>query len=129
VTGENCEVNARAELAAADDAVRVAEAALDIGVVRDAMSRAYFAAFHAARALLLLEGLEPKTQAGMMTLFSQHIIVSGKLEPRFGLLLTRLQAYRQASDYAYSFVATADDVRAELDQTRELLELARKAIG
>jgi uncharacterized protein len=129
VTGENRDLNAKAELASAHDALRVADAALALGIVRDAMSRGYFAAFHAARALLLLEGLEPKTHGGEVTLLGQHLIVPGKLEARFGLLLTRLQAYRQASDYAYSFVANAEDVRVELDAARELVELARNAIS
>jgi uncharacterized protein len=129
VTGENRDANASAELMSADDALRVAEAALGLGIVRDAMSRAYFAAFHAARALLLLEGLEPKTHAGVATLMGRHLVVPGKLESRFSLLLTRLQAYRQASDYAYSFVASVDDVRIELDATRELVELARTAVA
>jgi uncharacterized protein len=128
VTGANRKANARAELTSADDALRVAEAALGLGIVRDAMSRGYFAAFHAARALLLLEGLEPKTHGGLAALLGQHLILPGKLEPRFGLLLTRLQAYRQASDYAYSFIAGTEDVRAELDQTRELVDLAREAV-
>lgn len=63
MTNENRLLNATAELAAADDALKVARAAVGLGIARDAMSRTYYAAFHAARSLLLLEGLEPKTQA------------------------------------------------------------------
>lgn len=64
MTDANRHSNAHAELAIANDALLVARAALELGIVRDALSRAYYAVFHAARALLLLAGVEPKTHAG-----------------------------------------------------------------
>ncbi len=67
MTGENRIDNARAEAALGDDALRAAEALLALGLANDAVSRAYYAAFHYARALLLLEGLEPKTHRGFWT--------------------------------------------------------------
>jgi len=127
MTGANRIANAQADLAAARDALKVAEAALGIGVVRDAMSRTYFAAFHAARALLLLEGYEPKTHGGLSSLFGEHLVRSGKIDGKYAMLLTRLQAYRQASDYAFAFTATVEDVRAEIVQAVALLKLAENA--
>jgi len=46
--------NAAREAAVGDDALRAAEALLALGLHNDAVSRAYYAAFHYARALLLL---------------------------------------------------------------------------
>lgn len=125
---ENRLANARADLQAAHDALRIADAALSLGVLRDAMSRAYYAAFHAARALVLVHGLEPRTHAGLFHLFNEHVIRPGQLEPRFNLVLTRLQAYRQASDYAYAFVMSPEDVTAEIAAARELVERAQKIV-
>ena len=128
MTGENRIANARSEVAAARDALKVAEAALTLGIVRDAMSRTYFAAFHAARALLLLEGFEPKTHGGLASLFGEHLVRGGKVDGRHALLLTRLQAYRQASDYAFAFTASVDDVRSEVGSAAALVELAARAV-
>jgi uncharacterized protein (UPF0332 family) len=122
MTRENRIANARAEIASARDALRVAEAALGIGVRRDAMSRAYYAIFHAARALLLLEGVEPKTHSG------EELVRAGKLDAKSGLLFTRMQAYRQASDYAYVFAIDAEDARKELDEARTFVERAASAV-
>jgi len=128
VTRENRLANARAEVAAARDAVRVAEAALTIDVRRDAMSRAYYAAFHAARALLLLEGAEPKTHAGVGRMIGEQLVRAGKMDAKSALLVTRLQAYRQASDYAYAFAIDLDDARRELGEVRAFVEHAAVAV-
>jgi uncharacterized protein (UPF0332 family) len=98
MTRENRIANARAEIVSARDALRVAEAALGIGVRRDAMSRAYYAIFHAARALLLLEGVEPKTQSGVARMLGEELVRAGKLDAKSGLLFTRMQAYRSVDD-------------------------------
>jgi len=118
------EPKAQDELASASDALRAAEALLDLDLLRDAMSRAYYAAFHAARALVLAEGFEAKSHGGLMHLFNLHVVGQGRLEPRFNLLLARLQAYRHASDYGYAFAMARDDVEAEIAAAGEIVERA-----
>ena len=63
-----------------DDALQAASALLQLGLHNDAVSRAYYAAFHYARALLLLEGLEPKTHRGVVALLLEHYESPGRLE-------------------------------------------------
>ena len=128
MTGENRVANACAEIVAARDALRVAEAAVSLGAFRDAMSRAYYAAFHAARAMVLLCGVEPKTHSGLVHLMNEHLIRTGEIERRFNLVLTRLYAYREASDYAYSFELGGDDVNKEIAVARELLDVAVRRV-
>jgi uncharacterized protein (UPF0332 family) len=129
VTGENRLANAVAEVAAARDALRVAEAALALGIRRDAMSRAYYAVFHAARALLLLEGIEPKTHPGVLRMLGEHLLRAGKLDAGFLALFTRLQAYRQASDYGYAFDVDATEVVREIESARTFVDRAAAAVG
>ena len=92
------------------------------------MSRAYYAVFHAARALLLLEGAEPKTHAGITRMIGEHLVRAGKMDSKSALLVTRLQAYRQASDYAYDFAIDLDDASGELAQARAFVEHAALAV-
>lgn len=128
MTGANRAANARAEINAARDALRVAEAALGLGIRRDAMSRIYYAVFHAARALLLLEGVEPKTHAGVGRMLAEHLVRAGKLDAHAGLLVTRLQAYRQASDYSYAFEIDASDATNELAAARAFVDRAARDV-
>ena len=53
----------------------------------DAISRAYYAAYHAAHALLLVVGLEPKSPAGTVSLFGFHFIKTGQLDAKLGRAL------------------------------------------
>lgn len=63
------------------------------------MSRCYYAAYHAAQAVLLTEGLNAKTHTGLITLFALHFVKTGKIEPRFGRLLSNLKDDRDEGDY------------------------------
>jgi uncharacterized protein len=121
VTEGNRLTNAANEMATARDALRVAHAALELGIVRDALSRAYYAVFHAVRALLLLDGIEPKTHAGVGSLFSERWIRTKRLESSHMLVFTRLQAYRAASDYAYAFDIEVEDARVEVQSAEQFV--------
>jgi uncharacterized protein (UPF0332 family) len=128
VSPDNRRANAAAELASARDALRVAEAALAIGIRRDAMSRLYYAVFHAARAWLLLEGAEPKTHGGVLRMVGELLVRAAKLTPRDQALLTRLQAYRQASDYAYTFDLPPDEAEAQIVEVRGFIVRTEQAL-
>lgn len=129
MTGENRLANAESEMASAHDALRAAEALLALALLRDAMSRAYYAVFHAARALLLLEGLEAKTHAGVLRFVATDLVRTGKLDARANLLLAKLHAFRQASDYAYAFDIAATDASEEIAQARAFVEAASSTVG
>lgn len=66
----------------------------------DAISRAYYAAFHFARALLFLKGLEPKTHQGVIQLLSLHFVKPGMLQEKIADHLRRLETFRELSDYS-----------------------------
>ena len=72
----------------------------------DAASRAYYAAFHAAQALLLTEGQKPDTHNGLITLFGLLFVRSGKLDRKIGKILAKLKDDdRETGDYeAVSFI-------------------------
>jgi len=64
--------------------LEVSERLLRSGDYDDAVSRAYYAAFHAAQALLLSEGERAETHKGVITLFGLLFVKSGKFDRRFG---------------------------------------------
>ena len=111
MTGENRHANAVAEIRAARDALRACDSLLSLGLYRDAMSRAYYAAFHAARALLLLEGLEARTHSGVLRMVAERLVRAGLLEPKVNVLLAKLQGIRHESDFGCAFDIDPDDAR------------------
>lgn len=96
---ENRKENATREASLGDDALRAARALVPLGLFNDAVSRAYYAAFHYARALLLLEGLEPKTHRGVFALLERHFEATGRLSRDALSRFARLQTFRGLADY------------------------------
>ena len=77
----------------------------------DAVSRAYYAAFHAVRALLLTAGQNPTTHHGAVTLFNLLFIKTGKFDRELGRFFTNLKDDRETADY--ELFANVDHALAE----------------
>lgn len=113
---------AAAELKVASTALREASALLDAGLVLGAISRLYYAAFHAARAALLARGRYAKTHNGQLTLFSATF---GN-EPLLGELLRQ----RIIVDYRSVEFDTAEvDGRAMLHRVDAFVERCRTLVA
>lgn len=117
--------NIAEELAQSADAMRAAEALVELGLQRDAMSRLYYAVYHAALALLLTEELEPTTHRGVGVLVGLHFVKPGKIPASLGVTLRRIQGYREAADYARGFVIPEDECRKELVAARTFIDAVR----
>jgi uncharacterized protein (UPF0332 family) len=129
VNEPNRSENAAKEAAAGDDALRAADALLALGLNNDAVSRAYYAAFHYARALLLLEGLEPKSHRGAFALLEKHFEATGRLTRDALSRFARLQTFRSLADYDAGERLPADRAAEEVASARAFVDEARKFFG
>ena len=66
---------------------------------RNAVSRAYYAMFHAANAALAIKGLHPKTHNGTQALFNKHLVGPGAVDKQRGRDLAKGQERRTNADY------------------------------
>lgn len=114
MTDENRRAHVAAETARGEESLRAARELLKLGLLNDAVSRAYYAALHYTLALLLTEGLDPQTHRGAISLLGQHFIVPGRLPPERGKELARLEQFRAEADYNRFFVFTAEGASEEL---------------
>ena len=73
MTGENRKLNIAEAIARAGDAFREAQTLIAAGLPNGAVSRAYYAAFHMARAGLLSRGIEAKSHAATQKLFHREL--------------------------------------------------------
>lgn len=89
----------RGYLAKAREKVRVARDLYAKGEWDDAISRAYYAAYHAAQAALLTEGQRGDTHKGVVMLFGLLLVKTGKLDKKWGKFLSNLKDDREAGDY------------------------------
>jgi uncharacterized protein (UPF0332 family) len=114
VSPENVRVHVLAELRHSEQALRAANELLKLGLLNDAVSRAYYAALHVARALLLTVGVEPRTHAGISAMLGLHFVASGRLAPEHAKELARLEQFRGEADYNRFFVFTAEGAAEEV---------------
>lgn len=91
------EIKANIERAA--ESLRAAKLQLDEGFFDFAASRAYYAAFYAATALLLNEGLEYGKHSGVIASVHQRFVKEGKIEKTVGRDLNWLFELRSVGDY------------------------------
>ncbi len=90
---------ARAHLALSASDLAGARRDLDAGDPRLAVTRAYYAVFHAAGAALIAEGQAPKSHAGTNALFARLLVQTGKLDRTLSRVLSLLMELRHEADY------------------------------
>jgi uncharacterized protein (UPF0332 family) len=114
----------RNRLAKARQKLGAAERLLAAGDWDDSISRAYYAACHAALALLLTVGLEPRSHDATISLFGLHFVKAGQLDPALGKALRAVREDRENGDYAEISFFDEADARARLDDARRLVQAA-----
>lgn len=88
-----------ANLERAEKSVEAARSLMVGGHFDFAASRAYYAAFYAATALLLREGLEFSKHSGVLAAIHQRFVRAGKVATQFGKDLNWLSELRAIGDY------------------------------
>lgn len=86
-------------IAVAKDKLKSAEILLHEGQYRDAVSRAYYAMYYGATALLIKKGEAPKTHKGVMVLLHQHFVKEGTLDADFAKAMQIVKRQREDADY------------------------------
>ncbi len=80
-----------------------------IGLYDDAISRAYYAMFYAAKAALLSEGLDLRKHSAAVAKFRELFVITGRVEADYLRYLGRAQSARERSDYAPFIPANRED--------------------
>ena len=114
MTGDDTRRNVADAVQRARQATRAAEALLTLELHRDAVSRAYCAAYHWIQALLLARGLSTTTQSGAFQLLHREFLRPGVLPNVLGWQLAGLQRSREQADYESAIDFTSTEVRSML---------------
>ena len=99
----------------------VARRLRDSGDHDDAVSRAYYAAFHAAKALLTSAGEQPRTHHGAVTLFNLLFVKTGKISKRAGRFFANLKDDRESADYELFSFADADTAQVAVEEAESIV--------
>ncbi|MBI3994791.1 MAG: HEPN domain-containing protein [Nitrospirae bacterium] len=115
-----------AELVRAEKSLKAANVLLDKDLLEDALSRTYYAILHSARAVLLAEGVKVKSHKAVRRLFGQHLVKTGKLEPRYASILAEEQDDRYLADYNVIFLPEKEQVEKRVRDADEFLRTMKR---
>ena len=109
----------------AEKSLQAAHLLLRDNLLEDALSRAYYAILHAARALLLAEGVNVTSHRAIRRLFGQHLVKTGKVPPRMATILAEEQDDRVLADYDVLFDPEPDRVQKRVVDAEEFLRATK----
>ena len=115
-----------------DKAVRslkTAENILKDGEVDFAGSRAYYAMFYVAEALLLQRNLSFSSHSAVTSNFGKEFARTGTLNPKFHNYLIKSQDRRNIGDYAIGIHLTENEVREMLAWAKEFITAAENYLN
>jgi uncharacterized protein (UPF0332 family) len=127
VTLEHAEEIA-ANLERAEESIRAAKELASGGYYDFVASRAYYAAFYAATAVLLHEGLEFSRHSGVIASIHQRFVKTGKLDKKYGKDLNWLFELRGVGDYGATVHVSQPDAEKAIGAAEGFLRAIRTLI-
>ncbi len=110
----------------ASRSIQAAERLLAAGDVDFAASRAYYALFYVAEALLNEKGLRFKKHGGVHSAFAEHFIKTKQMDPKFHSWLVDAFDERIQGDYEIESQVDSAIVKTTVQQALEFLQAARR---
>jgi uncharacterized protein (UPF0332 family) len=97
------------EIERGEKALKAAQLLSENGLYEDAVSRAYYAVLHLAKAALLSQGVRTSSHKGVLAMFGLHLVEKGLIGPDLARILAKEKEERELGDY---------DVMIDIDQER-----------
>lgn len=110
------------EFLRAKKAPEAAQILFDGEAYEDSISRSYYSVLHAARAILILEGMNVSSHSAVRRLFGKHIVKTGKLNAEYAKILSTGQDMRLRADYDAMYIADMEDANEFIIDAKDFLE-------
>ncbi len=98
-----------------------AEVLLQNGLYRDAITRAYYSMYHAAKAALLIKDIIPKKHAGVISMFGLHFVNEGYVDELYVKAIAKAYDLRIKSDYDVFYEPKKEEAEEVLTSHGNLL--------
>lgn len=94
----------------------------------DTISEAYYAMFHASKALLALRDIFPRTHAGVVAQFGLQFVNEGLIEELYATSLAKAETRREKADYDIYYVPSEEEAESVIEDAERFLERINEAI-
>jgi len=122
---DDIKIRIQEELEVAGRRLKAAKLLFEKGMMEDAISRAYYSFFYAAKAVLNVLGFDAKTHSGLISEFGLRVIKTKLLDKKYGESFRRAFELRESSDYEIGVVFGEDEVKTLIENAEEFLETAK----
>ena len=92
------------------------------------INRSYYAALTAARGVLILLGIDPKTHEGVKTMMGQKLVMPGYLPKEYGKWFRSLLLEREDADYADFIVVDKGDAEEAYKNASSFVEKSTEVV-
>ena len=99
------------------------------GYFPEAMVRAYYAAFYAARVAIREEGQDAFTHKGVLVAFNLLFVKPGRLDREVGRQLRHLLESRQLADYDDGAIGTREEAADALREASDVVAAVRALLA
>ena len=101
----------------------------DAGFFEFASSRAYYAAFYAATAAMLVKGLEASRHNGLIALVHRELVRPGELAQEHGRALNWLFELRAVADYGLLVRVSSSEAQRAIDAADRFVQAIESLLG
>lgn len=106
-----------------------AEALFSINKFKGASNRAYYAIFHAIKAILALEETDFKKHSSVIAYFNKEYISKNIFPRELGKRVSEARFFREKSDYVDFYIVTKEECQAQIETAKVMIESAEKFIN
>jgi len=126
---ERYEKEIAANLERAEQSIQAARELSGSGYHDFAASRAYYAAFYAATAVLLVEDLGAGKHSGVIALIHQRFVKAGKLDKEQGKALNWLFELRGVGDYGVTAHVSEQEAGRAIEAAESFVRAVKSLLG
>lgn len=101
----------------------------DAGNYRIANNRAYYAIFHAMRAVLVFDNFDSSKHSGVIAEFRRRYIKEGIFPTEISKMIGSAFTIRNASDYDDMFITSKNDTKEQIDNAEYVYKAIEEYIS
>lgn len=94
----------------------------------DAVSKAYYAMYQVARAILITKGMDSRKHSGIISLFNQHFVKTGLVARDFGKMLAKTRDIRESSDYEDFYIISKEEAKLAISNAERFIREIEKIL-
>ncbi len=118
-------LRSKEEIARAVEEMHAASVLQKEGLYFKSVSSAYYSIYHAAKALLLIKGVDPKSHEGVERMFSLYYVKTKEFDLSAGKAIGRLMKMREEADYYPEVPFTLEESQEAINSASGFIDKAK----